>query len=253
MDRLLIINQVTTFFLFLVFLLSSFVYNYLRTQAPSSSSRSLYKRLVIGWLALSFSPLFGLIRGFRPATYELYHIWGLKLSLFSGMIGIIWIFMFVGKLYESEWIRKTLYIVGWGIGLTPIILGIIASDRAFEIVPSDSGVEIILPDVLGLTSLVSFLSMIIVFGITLLYFNFQMIPSKLKKKITRVSLAYIVFWFSQILESGGILISHFMGFGMLLTRILIMISAFMTIIAWAGKKKFFEAFKNFFRYEGSNT
>lgn len=245
-----IINQFTSLLLFISFGIVAGIYKYLMKQAPSETSKRIYKYLVIAWLCFTFTYVILFIRNFFPPSWKDAHRWVNKFDTSITSFGITWLFMFLGELYASKKPKRTIQIVGWCTGLIGAF--IYSLSPGLEPESTAYGVEVVLSSIAEITALTVILAIMLAFVATILYFQLAVV-SKLEKKITLVSITYIIFWIFQLSEAGGLLFwildsAGFGGLGMVINRVMLILTAFLTIIVWAGKQKFNEAIRRFPRF-----
>lgn len=240
----LIINQITSFILFLAFLIVTLLYTYLKRKAPSNKAKRIYKYLAIAWTFFTLTYLSTFLRNFFPREgWDAIHIWAFKIEVAVSGVGVIWLFKFISELYNVKKWEHLFTLLGWGIGGSSFLLYLFwgattSPPSGFSTEHYEAGVEIIPPFLLTIVLLSAILAIIISFLVTAVYFNLKLVRPEMQRKITLVSIAYIIFWIMQILEGMPILAETWGNLGMILTRGLLASMALISVITWVGKQNF---------------
>ena len=233
----LIINEVTTLVLVVLFLMVALIYKYLKDSAPSETSRRIYRYLFLAWLFFTLTYALLFIRNL--ILDEAINIWINKIDTSITAIGALFLYMFLGELYGSEKPKKIITALG-------IFEAIVATITymfwpGFDAKPTEFGLEVIPPKTVLLIVLALILLIIVIFLFTAAYLGIKTEKPELRKRIISVSISYTIWWIFQLIEAGGILVELLGGIGMIITRAVLSILAFVIIYVWVGKEKFLEA------------
>jgi len=131
----------------------------------------------------------------------------------------------------------------WGICEAIIAIVVYVGWPGFTTASSEYGIEVVPPKEVLLTVLILILMIIVLFIFTAVYLGIKVEKPELKRKIILVSICYSVWWVFQLIEAGGILVEMLGGIGMIITRSILSVLAFIIIYVWAGKTRFLEAIR----------
>lgn len=247
----IIINQVSTCLLAFSFLTVASVYNSLRNKAPEGRGKQIYKNLFLAWLCFSLTYIITFLRNLFPIVRPTIHIWLYRIDVVVSAVGGLFLFSFIGLIYHSERIKKVYTFFGIIITLAIFFLYLgwnifIPTSSMFTTRVSRYGVEVIPPTVIRTMLFLLILTMISVFALTILIFNLKRVKPKIKRKVMKVNSSYILYWVWTLFEGAGTLTALLGGLGMIITRILLMSTGFLTILMWTGRKRFVKVIKAFF-------
>lgn len=152
--------------------------------------------------------------------------------------------MFLSTLYTTKGLKYLFAFFGWGVTLPLTIINFLKSNYTPE--SSPFGAEFILPPFSFYSMLLITFMMIASLAFTIVFFNLHRIRPRNKRRITHVCVTYIFFWFFYLCEATGLFFLLFNGAGIILIRLLLAITAFLTILAWTGKENFLKALKDIF-------
>jgi len=238
----LLINQLTTLMLIISYMVVVLTYRYLMNTAPSEKAGTIFRYLVYAWTLFTLTYILLFVRN-MSSDIGLNIIIN-KIDTAITAFGAIFLFFFMGELYESRTMRNIMVCIGISVGLLASIVYI--AYGGFEAESTEYGIEVIPPPFVGLVVLISIMIIIGSFLFTSVYVGLKTVNPKLKRRIVSVSIAYVVWWIFQLFEAGGILL-HLMGsLGMIINRIILAVLAFILIIVWAGKQRFVEAIGSIF-------
>lgn len=235
----IIINQITTLMIIFSYTIVVLIYHYLARTAPSEKAKASYKNLVYAWLLFTLTYVLLFIR--NMSTSADFNIFINKINTASTAFGAIFLFFFLGNLYESKRSKKIMGSLGLAVGILTSIVYIAFGDFRAEETPY--GIEVIPPPIVKLVVLLGIIVIIGSFLFTSFYLGIKTINPVLKRKIALVSMFYSAWWVFQLFEAGGILLDIMGPGGMLLNRIVLAIFAFIIILVWAGKLRFIEALR----------
>ncbi len=236
----LIINEVTTCIVALLFFLVAMIYKYLMNIAPTETSQRIYRYLFTAWIFFTLTYVLLFIRNL--IMDETLNIWINKIDTALTAIGALFLYVFMGELFGTSKAKKIFTILG--IGEAIIATAVYVGWPSFTTETSDYGVEVIPPQEVLIIVLALILLIIVLFVFTAIYLGMRTEKPELKRRITLVSTCYSIWWVFQLIEAGGILVTMLGGVGMIITRAILSILAFVIIYVWAGRTKFVEALKS---------
>lgn len=245
----ILINQVSTCILAISLFIVASVYHALRNEAPTGRGKQIYENMFLAWTCFSCTYILTFFRNFFPTTWPTMHIWLYRIDVAVSGIGGFFLFSFLGLIYHSERAKKIYSFLGKGITVTSLLLYlgwnfIIPTSTIFTTTASRYGVEVIPPTIIRTLLFLMILTMISVFAFTIVVFHFKRVKPKIKRKVMWVNSSYIFYWIWTLFEGAGTLTTLLGGLGMILTRIVLICTGFLTIIVWTGKKRFIKVIKD---------
>lgn len=233
-------------------LLVTLIYNYLRNEAPSREGRAIYRYLVFSWAFLTLMYIVYSLQIFLLPLFGVgYSVQFNKISRAFTGLSIVFLFMFIGELYEIKKVKKFFTAIGWIVGLAFSILFIAWPASSFTI---EEEIEVLPPSSLIFMGIIAMVIIGVTFVATILYFRNRTVKRELKRKVTYMSITYILFWTLQLFEAVELIEAvtffeplHAYGFTGLLIKFGVFFLAFLTIIIWAGFQQFKTALKGIFR------
>ena len=173
------------------------------------------------------------------------NIWINKIDTVLTAVGSLFLYMFMGELFGTSRARRIFLVLG--ICEAIIATVVYVGWPGFTATSSEYGIEVIPPKEVLLIVLILILMIIILFIFTAVYLGIKIEKPELKRKIALVSICYSVWWIFQLIEAGGILVEKLGGVGMIITRSILSVLAFIIIYVWVGKTKFLEAIRGLIR------
>lgn len=239
---LLLLGQITILLVIIAFTIVTWTYYLLRTQVNSRKPKCTYTYLVIAWSFFTITYILLFFRKPLSITHRELHILIYKAEVVVTGVNIGWLYMFLSEVYASRIQKYAMIVVGWGICILSSIFFFQSSMSKFGLNPTDFGTEVIPPYSARILIAIGLTAIVVAFIVTVIHLRLKLLNPELQKKIQRVGLSYTIFWVFQLFEAGGAP-TLFKGLGVVLTRIGLVIVAFLTIRAWAGKKMFRKALR----------
>ena len=241
MDGVLI-NQLTTLMLIVSYLVVTLTYRYLMNTAPSEKARTIFRYLIYAWVLFTLTYVLLFVRNMSSdATFNIIIN---KVDTAITAFGAIFLFFFMGELYESRTMRNIIVSIGVCVGA--VATAVYLAWGGFYVESTEFGIEVIPPPFVGIVVLICIVVIISTFLFTSTYIGLRAVNPELRRRIVLVGVTYSVWWVFQLFEAGGFLI-HLLGpLGMIINRIILAVLAFVLIIIWAGKHRFVEAIRSIF-------
>jgi len=228
--------------LIISYLIVALTYRYLMGVAPSEKAKTIFKYLVYAWGLFTLTYILLFIR--NMSSDVVFNIIVNKVDTTITAFGAIFLFFFMGELYESRTMRNIIVGIGISVGISAAIVYMVYG--GFKVEPTEYGMEVIPPPFVSLFVLICIIIIICCFLFTSVYVGLRTVNPELRRRIVSVSIAYSVWWIFQLFEAGGVLL-HLMGsLGMITNRIILAVLAFILIIIWTGKERFVEAIRSVF-------